>query len=264
MKSDLTKAMAALTRAERSFVIHADVSTPYCRESWHLRPLVDELYRFRKDRGERVLMWSKNTARISNDRAWLAHQFQRWTLAERLTQSRREVFDKAWAKTGIGSNAWRRNDPKLIFVPGHAGEHVVERVALRGYRELMDVHTLTLPLDWMTIVKRIGDGTGVVDGHLILSASLHHETALDSRSWWTARLLKRGRGYGAVTVEKIISCWPHGISTLHADMKRAMLEPTPPEVERREEAARLERHERAQLLCDEDLAALEDLDLTVA
>lgn len=91
---------------------------------------------------------------------------------------------------------------------------------------LVDIHTISVPLDWRLRVRPIGSGDGVVEDAMILDAALDVGDEY-GRAVYRARVVRAGRGYGVKVSDEWISCWPGGKARLYKSFDRAVAEPVP-------------------------------------
>lgn len=110
------------------------------------------------------------------------------------------------------------------------------------WASLVDRHQITVAPRWLGARRRIGDGSGKVDGRFLLDAGLFLESG--DRAIWEARLARTGRGFQAVVEGAWLSCYGRDV-TVHKNLKAALAAkpPAPP----------------APLPAPEDAAALADL-----
>ncbi|UVF18453.1 hypothetical protein HPT29_018445 [Microvirga terrae] len=120
----------------------------------------------------------------------------------------------------------------------------VYKGAYKGWAANLDVHTITVPRDWLSRVKRITQD-GVVKERLILDAEYLVRADDDTRTVYRVLIARRGPGYRAVVETRYISCWPFGVTTLHATERAALSAGVPDEVRRREIVARRKEIQRA-------------------
>lgn len=94
------------------------------------------------------------------------------------------------------------------------------------YPAKRDCHDIIVPSAWRARVARIGDGSGVLDGCLILDARLEVGEP-GGRAIWRVVLARPGRGYSAVVEHKFVSAWPYEVATIHPTLHRALKEDVP-------------------------------------
>ncbi|OYW63181.1 MAG: hypothetical protein B7Z40_15495, partial [Bosea sp. 12-68-7] len=123
------------------------------------------------------------------------------------------------------------------------------------YPGLRDNHLIKVRPDWLTTVRRIG--TASVGGCLVLDATPVLLSDDGERSIWIATVATQGRGFSVNIETRFLSCWGHGVVTVHRAEKSAWNENPPAEIleiVRRQAADR----ELDKLTAD-DLATLQDL-----
>jgi hypothetical protein len=150
-----------------------------------------------------------------------------------------------WIVTPAG-----RDDPatyNLTTEPNYG----VYKGRFKGWAANSDTHRFRVPDAWWLRVRPIGDGSGVIQGWLILDARLFVGSPGD-RAIYEATVAGPGRGYSAVVDQGFVSAWPYGVATPHWSLDAALSEPVPERVRRRFAAERVH-------LDPEDLAALDRL-----
>jgi hypothetical protein len=137
----------------------------------------------------------------------------------------------------------------------------VYKGAYAGYPANRDVHVIRVPRNWLTRVKRVTPD-GVAQECLILDAELLVGTADDTRVIYRVLIARGKQWYKSVVETRYASCWPYGVTTLHATERAALAEGVPGEVRRRENIARQEEVQRAlreTSIDDRDAEALASL-----
>lgn len=286
--STLTAHMSALPRYLRVIVFEvAKMQTPTltaCRQAINAIPRADRPGITVNDGGRLVLehaeaihaarykrraLRQRSTGkrdRRANERAALARRLS-LPIAER-TRDRSEAGIRAAAERvlhtrGSGGTTWDivAGDAPASYV--ETPRRYVEWKHNRPHAKVADDHVVRIPARWWLRVARIGDGTGVVCGRLVLDATRLVGTVNGDRAIYSAVLVRPGRGYTAVTEQAFLSCWGD-IITIKTSFAAATAERPPQAVVLRDAAiakAAMDARAEELRLADLDERALADLEI---
>jgi hypothetical protein len=273
-RSELTSALAAATPAMRSVALcladlTGDISPTAAKQAIRDMPAQNQSGFVAARHLNQALELAecirkvREMPRRTGARSWHAradHAKERAALAERLQieiQERRynhlrKIVRKAAQQVmnsgAPGGTAWDIQYTVSGEVPRYDVQreriYGVYRGAYKGYAAIRDIHIVRVPRNWLNRVKLVAPD-GVAQGCLILDAEHLVGTADDTRAIHWVLIARSGRGYSAVIETQYASCWPYGVTTLHATERAALAEGVPDEVRRRENIARQEEDQRA-------------------
>ncbi|WP_419953957.1 hypothetical protein [Methylobacterium sp.] len=205
----------------------------------------------------RMLMWDRQTgnrAPFASDRAALAGYHA--TPMDRRTETRSEssvlkAAKRAMRHGGSGGSTWKVEFGGDALVGyEETPRRFTEWKRGNPYSRVADDHVIHIPTRWWLRVARIGDGSGVVGGRLVLDARRIFRTADGDRAIYSATIARPGRGYTAVVEQAFISCWSD-VANIRNSFRDAANERVPDAIRQRDiaakEIARLEALDEAAL-----------------
>lgn len=219
--------------------------------------LANEVKSARSARGLARARQTGNRSPLASGRAALARYNA--TALELRTEDRTEAaFLKAAKRVmrhgGSGGSTWN------VILGGATASYVeaprrfTEWKHGNPYAKVADDHVVHIPARWWVRVAPIGDGSGVVDGRLVLDARRIVGTADGDRAVYSATVARPGRGYTAVVEQAFISCWSD-VATVKKTFAAATAEAVPDAIRQRDAAAK--EADRLDALDEAVLANLE-------
>lgn len=285
-KSALTVAMSALPKAVRSAVVEiaryeprattarlrlAKIAkserpgfnlTAGAREVVRLAHEIRSARRARENAHRGIGRRAARTSPLARGRTDLGRHFAQGIAERSLMRSADRI--EAAAKSCLKNRASAGSDwTTQAGVPGYLV--TIEKVwdhyrgAFRGYSGRRDCHAITVNPRWWAQVRSVGDGTGVVDGKLVLDAR-RVVSVPGAQAVHNVLLVRQGRGYAVVVERAVLATWAPDVVTRHPTVRSAIEARVPEAImerdrEREQATIRAEAERRRLEEIDEDVLA---------
>ncbi|GLS45925.1 hypothetical protein [Methylobacterium brachythecii] len=285
-KTALTVAMSALPKAVRACVIAVAKNEPRAttarlaldkiekserpgfnltdgaREVVRLAEEVRTARRMRDNAHRGIGRRSSRTSPLARDRAVLARHLAAGITERPLTRSAERLRAASIETLRTGASA---GSDWSMTAGAPAYEVTVEEVrdhyrgAFKGYSGKRDCHVVALDPLWWVRIRSVGDGSGVVDGRVVLDAR-RVVNVPGAQAVHEVLLVRQGRGYTVIVEQAILATWAPDVVTRHRTVRSAIEARVPEAImerdRKREQAAiRAEAERRRLEEIDEDVLA---------
>ncbi len=139
----------------------------------------------------------------------------------------------------------------------------VYKGSFKGYSAKRDCHAVTLNPRWWLQVRSVGDGSGVVNGRLVLDAR-RVVTVPGAQAVHEVLLVRQGRGFTVIVEQAVLATWAPDVVTRHRTVNAA-LDARVPEVlierDRKRQAEALRAEAKRLRLEELDQDAFDNLEI---
>lgn len=203
---------------------------------------------------------SKPTSRpspLAADRRALGTHLAKCIAARSLARSalRLKAAAQSCLKTGgAGGTQWsiKAGAPDYVVTVDEVRD--VYKGSFKGYSAKRDCHAITLNPRWWLQVRSVGDGSGVVDGKLVLGAR-RVVTVPGAQAVHEVLLVRQGRGFTVIVEQAVLATWAPDVVTRHRSVNAALDARVPDVLIERDR-----KHQAEALRAQAERLRLEELD----
>lgn len=203
---------------------------------------------------------------LAADRRALGTHLAKGIAARSLARSAQRIKEAAQSclKTGAAAGSrWsiKAGAPHYVVTVDEVRD--LYKGSFKGYSAKRDCHAIALNPRWWLQVRSVGDGSGVVDGKLVLDA-MRVVTVPGAPAVHEVLLVRQGRGFTVIVEQAVLATWAPDVVTRHRSVNAALDARVPDvliERDRKRQAEALRAEAERRRLEELDADAFENLEI---